>query len=461
MRVPHAHLAQTPSPFRLSRRQPSTRRSAGPQFANSPRFLLSQSTSAEKKNDVDIDECDDAPPSIARAAPQSRGAVPPPRRQREVIEDSDDGVPLGGDETREETDEVIDDAIDRTPPGALDTPGVFDDDFDVLFSPGRREGQKRRRLETVGQPSRNPQRNNLPSSSPESQRIPGAFDSPAPHPTPSAAARQTNTQSTPAVRNLMGPGVSTPATTKTPFRSKPRFMLSTKKPPSTQPTFRGNTPLASQAPSPPERRRPAFVLPRSPSPSAVAEDIPAPFSPSSRALRRRGRPRAGVEDYAPGGMAAEVRSWILEMGSRREGVPTVQPNPDDMTRYLRVVRVVQANQAVLSSSGPLAFIRAEIVNASSREEDGLDIMNVMTMGLPRSKPASRQIVSRPGSVRTVAVEEGDLIGIHRGLAWDVELHVFQGLVATEGLQRPLSENNGCINPQERWLVAMEWDIVSR
>ncbi|KAJ5965633.1 hypothetical protein N7481_012347 [Penicillium waksmanii] len=465
-------LDQTPSPFRLSRRQPSTRRGAGPQFSNSPRFLLSQST-PKKHNDLEIDDGDDndAPASTARTSrtpAPSHNSLPQPHRQRDVIEDSDDDEAYTEEgilRSERDREEAVDDAINSTTPGEPATPGLLDEEFDAVFAP-ERDGKKRRRLETSERLSLE---SSLPPSSPEPRpRPPISHDSPAPQQTPSTIPREIALQGTPAPRTkFIGPGISTPVMTSTPFRSKPRFMLSTKKPPNTQPTFRGETPFASQVASPPERRKPTFILPRSPSPSAVAEDIPAPFSPSSRALRRRGRPRAGAETYAPGGMAAEVRSWILEMGSKRDAIstPALQLNQaSGMKRYLLTVRVIHANQAVLSSSGPLALIQAEkIVHGSQSEGDERETIHIMIMGLPRSKPPSRGTDQPAETAQAVTIQTGDLLGIHQGLAWNLVLHGFQQLSSLPcpvEVPESLTFGSGASSSSKKeWLIAMEWDIL--
>lgn len=391
-----------------------------------------------------------------------------------MIEDSDYDEAYaeeGGLHYECDREDAVEHAINSTPPSEAATPGPFDAEFDAIFAP-ERDGKKRRRLDTSERLSLDQKLalgGPLPPLSPEPlQRPPISLVSPAPHPTPSAMPRELALQGTPVARTkLIGPGISTPRTTATPFRSKLRFMLSTKKLPNTQPAFRGETPFASQPASPPERRKPNFILPRSPSPSAAAEDIPAPFSPSSRALRRRGRPRAGAETYAPGGMAAEVRSWIIDMGSKRDAIwtPALQSNQArDMTRYLLAVRVIHANQAVLASSGPLAFIQAEkIVDGSQSEGDEHEVIHIMTMGLPRSKPPSRETGPRADPAQPVTIQTGDLLGIHRGLAWNLELHEFQQLTSLpRSVEIPGSGSfgHGASNfPKKEWLIVMEWDIL--
>lgn len=407
----------------MSRRQQSTRRSAGPQFANSPRFLLSQTT-PQRKDDIDIDDGDGPPSASARTPAPSRNVIPP-RWQKDVIEDSDDGELARDTGTREaEGNELIDDAIDSSLPEEAASPGGLD----TVFAPAR-DSHKRRRLSAGLNQSFDEkwkQDNSVPPLSPELQEA-------APDP------------------------LRTPGNMKTPFRSKPRFMLSTKKHVSSQTPFRAETPFATRPTSPPERRKPAFVLPRELSPDRAAEDIPTPFSPSSRTLRRRGRARAGVPGYTPGGMAAEVRSWILEMGSKRENIASARSSEtsNTLSKYVVTARVVNVSLGTLSSSGPVALIQAETTRPSQEGEEH-ESLNIVAMGLPRSRPNSRQ-ASHTGEFQALPVQAGDLVGIHRGLAWDLELHDFQALSAIHGLSL---ESNELSDTRQRWLVAMEWDIMS-
>ncbi|KAJ6178706.1 hypothetical protein N7519_009167 [Penicillium mononematosum] len=446
----------TPSPF--PRRKPSARRS-GPQFAPTRRFLLSQN--ATQKEDEDVD-------NATRA-----------RRQRDVIEDSDDAADIGDARIgRRDVDELPDDAIDSTPPEEPETPGILDAEFDALFAPVR-DGNKRRRVEGVTPFSRS----NQTQIDPILSSPPGIANPPADSidfPDKSRQSTTTwdmNTQRTPApsARPLV-PVTSTPSNIKTPFRSRPRFMLSsTAKPPSSQsaPKSKPDTPGIS----PPERRKPTFVLPRSPSPNPDAEDIPAPFSPSSRTLRRRGRNRAGVSNYIPGGMAAEVRSWILEMGTKRDHLPKppLAQAPDSqaadaslekLNLYLLTARVIDVSQSALSGCGSLAFIQAEVLSGNHVQAKNPDsTLNIMIMGSPRSKSAVRHIPSHSDGTVTPHLRKGGVVGIHRGLNWTLELgnHFFQHRTADQASgrapERGPSENGGHPEAKEGWLIAMEWDIV--
>lgn len=142
-------------------------------------------------------------------------------------------------------------------------------------------------------------------------------------------------------------------------------------------------------------------------------------------------------------MAADVRSWILEMGSKRENVVPSRVNTGDtespyanLRRYLVAARILDVDQTVLNSSGALAFIRAEPVSRPPAVGQNSEVMNIVAMGPPRSKPDSRQISTRFGGIQTIPFHVGDLVGIHRSLAWEVELR-----------------------QEQRWLVAMEWDLT--
>ncbi|KAK4870012.1 hypothetical protein LT330_005736 [Penicillium expansum] len=468
----------TPSPFRLSRRNPPTRRS-GPQFAPTPRFLLSQS--ATQKEDDNLDVIDDDGPSsrrkVARDPPATQSA-PRSRQQRDVIEDSDDDADIGHVRIRgREADNLPDDAINSTPPEEPDTPGILDAEFDALFAPVR-DGNKRRRVEGA-----TPFRSNLTQIDPILSSPPRTVNPQAdPIDLPDKSRQNTTTwemgtQGTPAPSaRPFAPPTSTPSNMKTPFRSRPRFMLSsTAKPPSSQstPKFKLDTPRIS----PPERRKPAFILPRSPSPNPDVEDIPAPFSPSSRTLHRRGRNRAGVSNYIPGGMAAEVRGWILEMGTKRDQLPktplveapdsrVADASLEKLNVYLLTARVIHASQSALSGCGSFAFVQAEVLTGNHVQGRNPDTaLNIMIMGPSRSKSAVRPIPSHSDATLTPHLRKGDLVGIHKGLNWSLELgdpffeHRTPGQISDQVLNCGPPENGGHPETKESWLIAMEWDLV--
>ncbi|OQE37429.1 hypothetical protein PENCOP_c010G06651 [Penicillium coprophilum] len=468
----------TPSPFRLSRRNPPTRRS-GPQFAPTPRFLLSQS--ATQKEDDDLDVIDDDESSSTRKvghdppAPQSATRS---RQQRDVIEDSDDTADIEDVRIRGRGPvHLPDDTVDNTPEEPH-TPGILDTEFDALFAPVR-DGNKRRRVEgtTAFNQSRSKQLDQILSSPPATAYSPtNPPDLPDEY-KQSNTTRDMGSQRTPAPSaRPFTITASASNNIQTPFRSRPRFMLSsTAKPPSSQsaPKFKLDTPGIS----PPERRKPAFVLPRSPSPNPDAEDIPTPFSPSSRTLRRRGRNRTGVSNYIPGGMAAEVRGWILEMGTKRDQLPKtpLAPVPDPqaadvslarLKMYLLTARVINVSQSVLSGCGSLAFLQTEVLSENHAQGKTLNATsNILVMGPSRSKSAARQIASDSDATVKSHLQKGDVVGIYRGLNWSLELgnHLCEnrttGQASGHMSECGPSENGGHPETKESWLIAMEWDLI--
>ncbi|KAJ5334657.1 hypothetical protein N7452_007060 [Penicillium brevicompactum] len=457
------------TPFRLPRNA-SARRNAGPQFASTPRFLLSQNATPA---DDDHDVIDDTESRLTR--PATYTPVPPAAtraRRRDAIDDFDnaddmnDGFVRMGDRNG-----LPGDAIESSPPEQAEGTGVLDADFDALFAPTR-EGHKRRRMDrgTPCTSTKLTQFNPISSSPPQTADMPpNHVDTPVVR-RESPAIWEMGTQRTPGPSaRPIAPSISTPGDMKTPFRGRPRFMFSSAaKPPSSQsaPKFKPSTPAIS----PPERRKPTFVLPRSPSPNPDAEDIPAPFSPTSRTLSRRGRKRGAVS-YVPGGMAAQLRSWVLEMGAKREQLPkptliqsteseSKMPSSEALAKFLVAARVTGITHFRTASCGSIAFLRAEpVVKQQVQDIDVADYLNILIMGPPRSKPDFSQ------SPSDLIPQNGDLIGIHRGLTWTLRLGSLPGQVEDHNGSThpalpdaiPVNEEN--VGAKEPWLVAMEWDLV--
>lgn len=253
------------------------------------------------------------------------------------------------------------------------------------------------------------------------------------------------------------PKPSTPATAKPLFRHHPRFLLSQRPPSSSQTTPAPAPVFTSQPPSSTPRRKPAFILPRSPSPSATHADtasLQTPFSPSSRKFQRRGRARHDVPGYVPGGMAAEVRGWVLEMGTKREQLDSsmikVDAHKVDLRKYFVTARISNVVRSVLRSSGAVAFVEAKLLSGGSISvDDGRQ--NILLMGSPRSRSGDSELA------------QGSVVGVYRGLVWEIELDR-DGI---DALSRKDEVDAGDLddcqpssaNDRERWLVVMEWDLL--
>ena len=366
--------AQTP--FR-----PQPRSHAGPQFASTPRFVFSQNTPKPEGGLVDDIDADGSLSKLTGDVGES-------------------GHKTG---TRTSRDDAISDGNpDSSPPDAA---GEVDSEFEDLFGTSAAERTKRRRVSSGEEIDNRALQYERPRDDISLTSSPGpqsSVDEPPATPFPRRPA---------AVAHHQGADFAM-VTPKPSFNHHPRFMFATQQPSQARGPFTPfkaapattTTPGSQQPPSSTQRRKPAFILPRYSSPSRAAEE-----TTTSRSVRNRGR--AG---YVPGGMAAELRSWILEAGMKREqldfgGVGTMQ---SDAKKYAMTVCLVQIHPA-----HGLTFVEGrEQSNTEPKEQ------NIVLMGSPRNHPE-------------LYVKAENVVGICKGSAWEI------------GLDR------------EHWLVAMEWDLL--
>ncbi|KAB8071651.1 hypothetical protein BDV29DRAFT_14007 [Aspergillus leporis] len=460
------------TPFRVP--PSSARPSTGHQFASTPRFILSQQTpgsatqAQDDEDSIDAESPQSTPVATTRIATREQGTKST-HRQKEVIKDSDDDLSNSEVTHRVSPEYTTGDAEPNSSPSG-DT-RELEAEFEALFGPTTSRQKRRASFATeTPLPQRRKRDDDLviQTSSPE-----------APSPTkdrgppPNHTRRETIPQRTVSATTTPTPRHSKPGSIKPSFRNHPRFVISTSQALSSsqpQSTARPPPPSTTPAPtSPPSRRKPTFVLPRSPSPGEDPSALPTPFSPSSHTLRRRGRARSSAPSYIPGGMAAEVRSWILEMGTKREqmqmsraGTGTAIP---DLQKYFLVVRITNAHQSAIGSSGPLAFIQGQHVTSLGDDDEGhasAQRRNVLLLGSPRSRPAGSSSQYPTGSY-TPELLPGNLVGVYRGLVWELNLTdtAFQG-----ALQNIASDHDGILScgeqtePITKWLVGMEWEVIS-
>ncbi|KAL4751624.1 hypothetical protein BDW72DRAFT_173384 [Aspergillus terricola var. indicus] len=468
------------APSRTPRAPP--RQIARPQFAPTPRFLFTQRASSQREepgNDDSVlpeDEVDPFSNLHTNPTPARETAS----RRKEVIEDSSSYSDLEQDynqKSKNDVSRLLED-IPSSPP--LDTTEV-DAEIEELFGPKRHPSKRCRASVSETTPLATPKFQKkrpydaIETSSPESSPYGSTFaaNSALNHepPSPSLPHRTTprNLRTSLAQPAAPTPASATPATAKPSVHSYSRFLVS-----------------SSCRPPP----KPTFVLPRPSSPEQPGDlgpyAIPTPFSPSSHALRRRGRQRSPTPSYLSGGMASEVRSWILEMGTKREqqmqmqmqtasGLGRTSANvfSDDPSKYSCILRISDVRQSALGSCGPLAFIRGQVVAAASvssknsMNDTGLgtngagnDTRNVLLMGAPRLHAGEL----RPSS-RVPSLQAGDLVGILRGLVWEIP-GVVTGMssvpLPTEHGHEQFSRGESERSPESRlgrWLVGMEWEII--
>ncbi|CBF77211.1 hypothetical protein AN4582.2 [Aspergillus nidulans FGSC A4] len=463
-------------PSRTPRALP--RQTARPQFASTPRFLFTQRASSQRKepgnndytllkDDVDV---------ISNLHPTPTPARETISRQKEVIEDSSSDLELEQDYNqtpKNDTSGLLEDIPSSPPP---DTTEV-DAEFEELFGPKRHPSKRRRasipESTTLGTPKVQKRRpyDDIETSSPVTSPYGWTFAANAAlnhePPSPSLPHRTTPRNLRTSLPQPLAPtpASATPATAKPSVHSYSRFLVSS----------------ASRPPP-----KPTFVLPRPSSPEQTGDlgpyAIPTPFSPSSHPLRRRGRQRSPAPSYLPGGMASEVRSWILEMGTKREqqmqmasgrGHTSANVCSADPSKYSYVLRISDVRQSALGSCGPLAFIRGQVVATTSVSSEnsmhdsgletngaGTDTRNVLLMGAPRLHASEL----RPSS-GVPSLQAGNLVGILRWLVWEIP-----GMQACKSsVSLPAEHRHEQIwgDESERsselefggWLVGMEWEII--
>ncbi|KAJ9295428.1 hypothetical protein DTO271G3_5884 [Paecilomyces variotii] len=470
----------TPSPFRLPSQRPRSASargaglafrspassSAGPQFASTPRFVLPGSTPSRFSRD-EIYSSDDEEPSspVARPSRREQGSkiASSSSRQKDAIEDSEEEDSNPPDSPGSGAQYDVSDS--RPCDGERDLVAEFDEIFPPTPNRFKRRRvsadpevlstyRRRSQLDPIqSSPSEPPSPSEARNGSPPSSALPRATASIATSaPRPSISA----TTATPR------PGI--PIAAKTPFRAPPRVVFSASQSvsrPSPQIRFGSSTPAPQ---SPRERKKPAFVLPRSPSPSYQTDDhsIPTPFSPSSRSLRR-GRPRSNTPSYVPGGMAAQVRSWILETAATGEHNRRTKPSsisnsaqadvPSEQKKFLLTAEVVNSSQGTLAS-GPFTLVKghsAEIQPLQPSQYSSLQGRNLLLVGPPQSKATG--IGSSTASEQTPKLSKDNVVGVHHGLVWEVELgleDMVPGLDSRPG--EPTAAQN-----KEKWLVGLEWE----
>jgi len=279
--------------------------------------------------------------------------------------------------------------------------------------------------------------------------------------------------------------------------------------------------------SPPQpRRKRNFVVPRSPSPTHADLDLDspqlAPFSPSSDS-RRRGRPRTSAPNpYLSGGMASELRSWILETATkkdRRYGDSSVMAPGAQKVPFL-TYHVKSASTRSMPSCGSVVLVRALLLTPlessgpplpALESDSGSDLCNIVLIGPPssllslRHHPLSHTNVETPSTFHQSASSRlsrfsgsnlvpEDRITVCHSLTWGVELgavtarscrmnrdgHIdlqtaiptplyphskpldMTAVVLDEGNEVEFKSRTSTAEPvvdREKWLVATEWNVA--
>ncbi|OKL61761.1 hypothetical protein UA08_02353 [Talaromyces atroroseus] len=514
LRMPDSHrnANQTPAQQRLRRgpafllNTPSARSGSGSQFASPPRFLLSQHASRVDNNSQFHRSAALSPFRASPVGTYRRSLAYVPDRIHDLTIEDD----ISPQYYSNESDEEREGKTDACQGGDIST------ELDRLFD-SPRDSHKRRRISSsqskgkTDQPIRESMdeiQDFVPSYSDDADLNEVSNHTLASPFTHRTSGHPSRTFETPApTRHRRYPDPRTPndvaaykldmrSSSKTPaFHSPPRYIVSANYTPSLAPHASPATVPSASALSH-GRKKPIFVLPRSPSPVTEnhASRTPAPISPTlSQRPHRRGRPTSSdtTARYVPGGLAEQLRDWILEKGAERDRTIQQLSRRDDDAQYVLTARIDSCRHTYLKSSGHVMIVRAtprrngngeELKDKETVTTDDLQQKELLLLstGASDSCASNRHADTHHQSLGT-KLKPGDIIGIRAGLTWEIELDALdeshdehnepkiseQRVIASSQSPSVSDEEDGdemetrrSISPQGKarttWLVAAEW-----
>jgi hypothetical protein len=171
-------------------------------------------------------------------------------------------------------------------------------------------------------------------------------------------------------------------------------------------------------------------------------------------------------------MAEQVRNWILEMGMKREQQPH---GLTDAGRYSFTARVESCRNGYLASSGPVIMVHATQLPIEMNQQDPISRSglqrNLLLLG---QQTYSRRDMQRDSSTPQKSLTNGDVIGIHSSLTWEIELDDDNPNAKGErkviaSSQSPLSDDGddvmmdteSSVRSLKKWQVAAEWDLLTQ
>ncbi|WEW60178.1 hypothetical protein PRK78_005663 [Emydomyces testavorans] len=436
----------------------SAQSSSVPQFAATPRFVFTQRTS---RDEIDISDEGSSPTIQARQRTRAEPKLSK-IKPKEVIEDSDEEDDAGiftGNCPKNEYTGV------NGPDGDDD-----DDDQEMLLSASPSQRQSKRRRLSISSADEEEEK----GKSIITKALDHIISSP---PSTSSPAQTSDTLASPTFRRVPStpfqPPAASSATQHSASQKPPRFIFHSSMP-GPQSPWPPDTRTEPRSPTTTESlRKPRFALPHTPPrpdelniSALLTSPIPFPR------FKQRGRakpPRA--QNLVLGGMASEVRSWILELCTKTQvsvvhsqaaPAKSIQDGQQQETshhpsdsKYQVLARIdavqfsssishrgySQQDQARPGRPAPFALLAASEVRPPAASQS-----NILLFGspgysaLPRSKKPQR----------------GDWAGIRRGLVWEMEIQPWE-------TKRPPDSDTGTVKDvmMQKWLVGVEWDVLKR
>jgi hypothetical protein len=415
----------------------STRGSSGSQFASPPRFLLSQNASrvdgsSQFHRSAALSPFGSTPGSTSR-----RSLAVVPERIHDLTIEDDVSLEHSNDESDKEHNETNETRQDYD----------ISTELDRLFA-SPRDSNKRRRIYSPQSKGKldHPIRASVDEIQDSASSFSGdagqievsdrTLESPFVH---HVSNRQPATFETPAPirhRRMSDPRTPNDAAAhnldiqssnrRSAFHSPPRYILSANYTPPLAPQASPTTMASASAPSH-GRKKPMFVLPRSPSPDTENPDsrTPVPVYPTlTQRPGRRGRPAPSdaTARFVPGGMAEQLRDWILEKGAERDRIMQQRSRGTNEAQYILTARIDNCRHTYLKSSGHVTIVRATPRPSGNEEEPGDEQKELLLLGTGVSNPqaSNRHATTHHTSAGTI-LKAGDIIGIRAGLTWEIEL----------------------------------------
>ncbi|KAL1958536.1 hypothetical protein VTO42DRAFT_4400 [Malbranchea cinnamomea] len=431
---------------------PSSSASA-PRFTAGPRFVfrVEKNQNEVSGDEIDVDDADSRPTQSLLESLCTQGKQRPNASLKDEIPDSEDDEGVSQDETCASPSEGN---LDR---GEMAVHDSLEVEYDLFFPPSPTQPEnKRPRLSVTpcqvhrgryasGNDIDSITGSSQPESSPllvdhdDSSTVDDSVASPPARRLPSAPLPAVHTQFNPP-SSLRPPRVATDdASIPNPRASSPQ-------------------------------RKPRFILPLSPSRQeegnrASASCTGPQFSPTLKRSSRSGRshPAADLE-YIPGGMASEVRNWILELNARKQvsQYPSTQSSRSPVQlreKYLLIAEIGEVNvtyqkrdsrntqHTVLGHAASATLI----IPSKQHPERPERCCKILLFGTPLSWPAA-QSGRRDGPGTFLSV--GNWVGIRRGMTWGMEISESTGPGVEIAARRGVEAVNS-----EKWLVGVEWDIL--
>ncbi|KAI1933328.1 hypothetical protein LOZ66_006520 [Ophidiomyces ophidiicola] len=297
----------------------------------------------------------------------------------------------------------------------------------------------------------------------------GEFDRISPSPSPPRdlsmhimatprLAENTNDLASPTLRRMTptpNPPAISGSTPQISASQKPRFLFNSNS--QSQPTA---GPTATQL------QRPLFKIPRTPSRPSALSDMSLLTSPIAFPYAKR-RSKAGTHNFLSGGIASEVRGWLLELGARKQVFQDLRPSSSSKSTQSLIDRG-KIDYHLVGEVNQVGVSNALFTRKSQTSKPGYPSLFTAVIlspeslhGLSLPPPPQQLLLFGVPTLGSGPIKKGVFIGIQPGLVWEMNMepHLSQNL--TNPSPTPTQGDSGTEQGamSRKWLVSVEWDIL--